>query len=1200
MAEGLHLVTPRLRTEDVRRAQDDSAERVAALDVRASFLVEAPAGSGKTGLLVQRLLKLLAEDEQLTAPEEVLAMTFTRKATEELKERVLQELHAARDLAASSDSANDFKQQTRALAAAVVERSERLGWNLLEQPQRLNIRSLDAVCLEISRAAPLLAAGGGPYEPTEQARGLYAVAARRTLMELGGKDPVLHEALRTLLLHRDGNLANCEALVASMLEWRDQWGELVPLSAEELTDATLDGEVRARLERSLEAVVCAGLGKALAAIPKHLLQELTELAHLLGVEDGHEGQDSPIAVCAQRSVAPEDKAEHLDHWVALIHLLLTEKSWRKERGLTSKNLKFNLPKQHKSRLAELIDAIATDPLLERLQAVRALPPAKYPDDQWQVAKALFRVLKRALAELKVLFAERGECDYAELLLMARQVLAQDAGVADVGLASGGHLRHLLVDEMQDTSTGQYELIRLLTQSWDGQSQTLFLVGDPKQSIYLFRQARVERFLRTMHERRLGDVALTPLRLTSNFRSQAALVRGFNEMFGGAGIFPRPDDPSLRGNEAMNVPFVEAQATRDETVPLGLQWHAQVLGVNLPADAVSAAEVEAQQIRELIEQRLAMELPEGRTKPWQIAVLGRVRGHLAEVVRELKVAAIPFRAVELDPLDERPEVLDVLALTRALLHPADRIAWLALLRAPWCGLGRADLLALVDEGNPAAAKATVMELVAANASRLSDEGQTLLGRCWPVLSAAAERVGNVALSALVERAWISLGGDAPLRVEERKNVERFFAVLRELESEQTLPDAKLLTERLNKLFAEPMQGDAPVHLMTIHAAKGLEWDMVLLPALQRSTRTRETALLDWVELDAGPAMGEASVVLAPIQSKGRKAAQNELGRWVRGVQMRRERAEEKRLFYVATTRAKEELHLFGTLKVKSSGELELPRSGSLLAACWPAAHGAFDEAVAGAADAFVESADEGLALAAAAARTVQTIERLPKEFDPRQRFREAEARRLPYLAASELRTEENFERPEGSYGVRAFGNVVHRYLQYAAERMETASADALLAETAAWTPRVLASLRGEGLARAVAEREAGRAVEVLRKALGDATGRWLLSPHAGAANELALSAAARGGIRADRTFFAGAAPGSDGESHVWIVDFKTAEQGRRSDEAFEAEELAKYRQQLEAYAAVRRAISPEPIVLGLYYPAVPRLIWWKSGFEVLGA
>ena len=145
--------------------------------------------------------------------------------------------------------------------------------------------------------------------------------------------------------------------------------------------------------------------------------------------------------------------------------------------------------------------------------------------------------------------------------------------------------------------------------------------------------------------------------------------------------------------------------------------------------------------------------------------------------------------------------------------------------------------------------------------------------------------------------------------------------------------------------------------------------------------------------------------------------------------------------------------------------------------------------------------------------------------------------------------------------------------------------------------MLASLRGEGLSPRLAAREAGRATEALARALGDPVGRWILSPHASAASERALTIASveARSLQVDRTFVAGDAPLAAGEGCIWIVDFKTSEQGSRSDEEFKAMEMEKYREQLEAYASLRRSL-PEgdlPIRLGLFYPLVPRLIYWPS-------
>jgi len=258
------------------------------------------------------------------------------------------------------------------------------------------------------------------------------------------------------------------------------------------------------------------------------------------------------------------------------------------------------------------------------------------------------------------------------------------------------------------------------------------------------------------------------------------------------------------------------------------------------------------------------------------------------------------------------------------------------------------------------------------------------------------------------------------------------------------------------------------------------------------------------------------------------------------------------------------------------------------------------------DALAEDNDQDLALAAAA-ETVEAdaaeqyrpmIERFPLSFDPSTRFRNAQERRLSYPAASALRHTVTFDRPEGSFAARAFGNVVHRYLQMLAARLEQdATCEELLAQMPSWEPRLTASLRGEGLPPTLVAREAVRAQRALAMTLGDKVGRWILSPQTSATSERAFTVAALGarGLRVDRTFLAGAEPLLAGESHLWIIDFKTTLQGSRSDEEFEGAEIAKYKAQLGTYAALRRTLpgGDLPIRLGLFYPLVPRLLHWQS-------
>ena len=677
---------------DASRPPDWQA-REQALDVSRSWIVEAPAGSGKTGLLIQRYLKLLGH-ESVSDPRQVLAITFTRKATQEIRDRVAEQLLAAAEGRPLKDD-SDFERRSRELARAVVERDTALGWGLVDDPRMLRVQTIDSVCAEIAHALPVMTGGGGSLTPSEDAGRLYREAARRSLLELGGGDGVLHDSLKMLLLHRDGGLADCERLITEMLARREQWAEVVPMLETESTEEHMDSVLLPRLQRALEIAICSTLTRLREMMPGGVLRDLASLAVDMSDKLPYDRDELPIAVCASAVGLPGDDADSLEHWKALIHLIVAPSggNWRSNRGLAKNIMGFEMDASEKARLSAILDALRDDAaLLSMLCEVDSLPPAKFPQEQWREVKALFRVLRRAMAELQLVFAERGVCDFSEQTLLAKHAL-REGGAGEMTSTLGMRLEHLLVDEMQDTSTSHSDLIEMLTEGWDGSSQTVFLVGDPKQSIYLFRQARVELFLRTMRAGRIGEMALGRVQLTANFRSQAALVERFNGDF--SLLFPTVTEP-----EANQVGFVHADAVRSArpNAP-AVNWHAKILPTSSVVEERQATRriqrrKDAAAIRGVIERWRMTELPAGREEPWKIAVLVRNREHLREIVRELRgnrnKAAIPFRAVDIEELEERREVLDLYALTRALQHPADRVAWLAVLRAPWCGLELADL------------------------------------------------------------------------------------------------------------------------------------------------------------------------------------------------------------------------------------------------------------------------------------------------------------------------------------------------------------------------------------------------------------------------------------------------------------------------------------------------------------------------------
>jgi len=553
------------------------------------------------------------------------------------------------------------------------------------------------------------------------------------------------------------------------------------------------------------------------------------------------------------------------------------------------------------------------------------------------------------------------------------------------------------------------------------------------------------------------------------------------------------------------------------------------------------------------------------------------------------------------LDERREVLDLFALTRALLHPADRVAWLAVLHAPWCGLGLAELHLLAGADDDTWSERCIEDVLAERGDLLDEESCERLTRLWPVLRAASRQRGRLTTSQWVERTWRSLGGDAYLTPAEMANARRYLQLLDEVEEQARTINLTILKKRLNKLYAEAAVTPGAVDLMTIHGSKGLEWDVVIVPGLEKRARVSGGRLLTWNEIDSGGA-DSAHVVLAPIVGKGEGS--RELNEWLNSIEKARDAAERKRLFYVACTRAREELHLFAAAEAKSDGSVS-PTYGSLLSAAWPAAerhliqdHQSPDDLR----KMFVVSNEDPLPaydpgalvgdLAAAAAKEYPAIlERLPLAFVPAARF--ATTKKLSYGEIGTERAGANVERPEGSFEARAFGNAVHGFLEIVTKRfVHGISAEEMLNQVADWEPRIASVLRGDGLAAARVERLASHVRVALENTLRDPEGLWILRAREEAGSELALTSWAeiRQSVRLDRIFRAGATPLSTGKEFLWIIDYKTSTPGSEGVEAFLSAERSRYAAQLESYARTMKEPTGN-VRLALYYPLLPHLEWW---------
>lgn len=1152
----------------------DQLERARTLDTRESFLVQAPAGSGKTELLTRRLLKLLAEVDE---PEEILAITFTIAATAEMRSRVLKALHDAEN-ATRPDPNNEVAR----LATAALANNKARGWNLLQQPQRLSILTIDAVCLTIAHETPLLSRLGGSLSPTDKPQPLYTLAARRTLARLG-EEPALSSALRALLQLRATSLSDCENLIAGMLDKRDQWGRVLPLG-----DAQFDWEeVRSLLQQPLRLLHQQAIEKTLLLFGHHPQLE-PQLVYLLGHACGN--LDAEAELMTLKDVKQLRHLTSRWHWTCLANFLLTKSgTWRKRvpAGVDGPAAK--------TRYASLVsDLDAKAGFLEMLHELRRLPPQEYTEEESQMLQHLLIILRYAVAELRLVFAERSVVDFVELGLAARQVLLDEEGkptelVADVAW----RWRHLLVDEFQDTSRSQYQLLTLLAEGWESAERgTCFLVGDPMQSIYMFRQAEVELFERTRCHGLGEDTAavnLIPLQLRTNFRSHAGLVDRLNEVF--RQVFaPRPGEDS----RDYHVAFAPSIAGRSAKSKRGGVHVWPFFRSSKPSleEKQTAAEAEARKVVSIIQEHWPrVEENQRNNGEYKIAVLVRARSHLTLITQKLRKENIPFRAIEIEQLGERQEVQDLAALTRALLHPMDRIAWLTVLRAPWCGLTLRDLHTLCGNDNKEHAARPVITLLRERGEPLSEDGQRRALRVHTILEDALRgKHRQVSLARWVERTWTTLGGNACVDRTGYANARAFFAMLEELGA-----DAGGLDERLAELCAQPdprASERCGVQLMTIHKAKGLGFDIVIVPGLERSTQVDTQPLLHWIEQTrlVGPSeQEEREFVVAPI---GRNGQPGDIYGWITKQHARREDDEAKRLLYVAATRASEELHLLGTATVKmpKNGVQELTSGDkhSLLGIAWEALKADFQKAHAQQQSQAKAAAQQTEFDFAAPGKTI-ALRRLPVD------WKSPQTGPVSNVPENNL---EIVERPRGSLSTRAFGTVVHALLE---ELANQGASSPILAEVVNWRQRAVAMLRANGLPRTEAESQSAEVVRALTAVLKDATGCWILGARAGARTEISWSAwAATEGagevvrsLRGDRIFRAGATPGSTEETHLWIVDYKTASHGASGLDAFLEGEKAKYRQQLEAYAAVMRNVQGEnlPIRLALYYPLLSRLVWW---------
>jgi ATP-dependent helicase/nuclease subunit A len=1161
----------------------DSDVRRTALDPSRSFAVAAPAGSGKTGLLTQRVLTLLAGCDD---PEEVLAITFTRKAAGEMQDRILLALlHAQTE----PEPDNPHQRLTWQLARKVLERDQARNWQLLSNPQRLRVQTIDSLCRSITRQLPLASGLGAQPDTLEDATPAYRQAVHEFLALLETDSP-LRDDLARLLNHLDNNLSTIENLLIALLAKREQWLEV-------LLEARADN-ARKYLEVSLQQVITEHLQRLYQILLPHQ-SELCEIADRAAVNLQDEAPQSHlIATLKGICSLPPTTPDAVQQWRALADLFLVATgSFRKS---LNKNAGFPAGKEHahlKDRFAALVGLLSEEnaETAELLYAVKALPADHYGDDQWQLLDSLTRLLPLLAAQLTLVFKQLGATDYSAISQAALLALGSEDEPTDLALQLDYRIRHILVDEFQDTATPQLQLLQRLTAGWQpGDGRTLFIVGDGMQSCYGFRNANVGLFL-DARRKGIGAVELEALDLTVNFRSQVGVVKWVNDTFCQA--FPPQDDisrgavkyshsiafnPELPG-AAVNFysceySTEEEKNTDDESAPSG-------------SPRERALEQEAKTVVHLVQQAQA-EDPEGT-----IAILVRTRSHLAQILPALSAANLSWQATDIDSLASRMAIVDLLSLTRALLNPADRIAWLAILRAPWCGLDLHDLYYLVttdlgelsprygDNGSPLIWQQLQQHQ---HINAISPAGQQCIQRLLNVLQPAWRERQRKPLRQWLEGIWLALGGPAILLdSNDSDNIDSYFRLIEQHQEGGGVRDWVVFTQAVEKLYAAPKADANPkLQVMTIHKSKGLEFDTVIIPGLSRQPRNDDHELFLWHERLNNA--GERQLLLGPLAATGENPS--ELYSFMRKEKEKQQRYEATRLLYVGCTRAINRLHLVACVNVKKE-ERAAPSKSTLLASIWEQVKDQAQQT-----DFILPAAQPARAYSEAAASAAAS-EQLPglqyiSRLNPNWQLPPLQDVQLlaPYRG-HEYQDDDNIpdiEMPAQRLA-RHTGTVLHRALQVIVEQHQAhqLTGENLTAFMQRYAPFWELQLRQSGWQGTELTKALDKIRECLTRTLNDTRGQWLLDHrHQNSACELVLHQLVNGSVREsiiDRTFIT--------EGTRWIIDYKSSEPGTgQSLERFIAEQTELYYPQLARYRQCFAALGETQIRTVLYFPLLSERGW----------
>lgn len=884
----------------------DQLAREKAINPQLSFTVTAPAGSGKTELLTQRYLSLLAVVEQ---PESILAITFTRKAVAEMRARIVAALEEARAFEEGSLELADHRMKTIELAQAALQADHERHWGLLDNPARMRVYTFDAFSASLVRQMPIASGFGGSATPGEHPEEFYQQAIERVLAHLGS-DTEHSAALEQLLLHMNVRVQHVANLLTQLLAKRDQWRGLF---------ASMRGDADHAV-RVLHQWLCEQVEFSLCNARSILLphqNQLCELMNFANTQLRELGAPTLLQNDGQTiTEIPNASVDELANWRAVERFLLTMQGGFRatvniKQGFPPKKSK---PQYTVDDFKALILAIkehknASDVFTE----LHILPDPDEIKRNQAILRSLMDVLHLSMAYLEIEFQKRQQVDFVATSLQALEALTDNS---DLAMKLDYSIQHILVDEFQDTSQLQYDLLDKLCQEWsdaDVPGRSLFLVGDAMQSIYSFRNARVALF---MHARQYGlaGVPCENLELQSNFRSDKPIIDWLNHCF--AQLFPDVDD--LRQNASAYVTAACAVSSSAS--------HSEVLAYEFALHPDFQREAEAQHIARKIQDL------QGLYPEESIAILVRNRTHARHLIPALRANDIDVTFTDFERLLDQPIVADLLSLTRILLNPADQIAWYAFLRSPLMEIPLADMLTISKNDRYNVRKAVALSIQDDDA--LSEDASERLHLFLLAYDVVVDQRQRKSLVTELAGLWAHLGGELVYDdAHSQSACHRYMSELLSLCSSEVHPAWEEIEQHIAQLRIKsetPSLSNTdsrPIELMTMHKAKGLEFDSIILPALDLGVKGEGAELLAWTEQFVSPSQ---STLLLGLPVNGVSPVPTSYD-YVRQQNRTQNAHEAARLLYVACSRARKRLYMYRGF---DPNRPEHHASSSLAALLWP--------------------------------------------------------------------------------------------------------------------------------------------------------------------------------------------------------------------------------------------------------------------------